>query len=50
MKENWRDIQNYEGKYQVSNLGRIKRIDKKSSRLIDGCYLKQKRMMSYQNQ
>lgn len=40
MKEKWRDIRNYEGIYQVSTLGRVKRIDKKSARLKEGCYLK----------
>ena len=28
MKEIWKDIENYEGLYQVSNLGRIKSIRK----------------------
>lgn len=28
MKEIWKDIKNYEGLYQVSNLGRVKRIGK----------------------
>ena len=31
MKEEWRDIQGYEGYYQVSNLGRIRRLE----RLVD---------------
>lgn len=26
--EEWRDIQGYEGLYQVSNLGRVKSLDK----------------------
>ena len=26
MEEIWKDIQGYEGLYQVSNLGRVKRI------------------------
>lgn len=28
MEEAWKDIQGYEGKYQVSNLGRIKSLDR----------------------
>lgn len=28
MKEQWKDIEGFEGKYQVSNLGRFKRISK----------------------
>lgn len=28
MKEEWRDIKGYEGKYQVSNLGRVKGLEK----------------------
>ena len=31
MKEEWRDIEGYEGYYQVSNLGRIRRLE----RLVD---------------
>ena len=27
MKEEWKDIKGYEGKYQVSNLGRVKTLD-----------------------
>lgn len=37
--EIWKDIENYEGIYQVSNFGRVKRIDKVSKRLKDGKYL-----------
>lgn len=32
MKEIWKDIEGYEGKYQVSNLGRIKSLERKNSR------------------
>jgi ribosomal protein L15 len=28
--ENWKDIQGYEGRYQVSNLGRVRSLDKES--------------------
>ena len=28
MKEIWKDIKGYEGLYQISNLGRVKRIEK----------------------
>lgn len=31
MKEKWKDIPNYEGLYQVSNLGRIKSIGRRVS-------------------
>ena len=38
MKEEWRDIIGYEGYYQVSNLGRVRGIDRidSSGRLIKG--------------
>lgn len=38
--EIWKDIKSFEGIYQVSNIGRVKRINKVSSRLQDGCYPK----------
>lgn len=31
MEENWKDIQEFKGKYQISNLGRIKSISRKVS-------------------
>lgn len=31
MKEIWRDIEEYKGLYQISNLGRIRSLDKKDS-------------------
>lgn len=30
MKEIWKDIKNYEGKYQVSNVGRVKSLERTS--------------------
>ena len=30
MKEEWRDIKGYEGRYQVSNLGRVKSLDRET--------------------
>ena len=36
MNETWKDIPGYEGLYQVSNLGRIKRFLKTSERIISG--------------
>ena len=37
MKEVWKDIKDYEGLYQVSNLGRVK-SKRKILKLIDGEY------------
>lgn len=39
MNEQWKDIQGYEGLYQVSNLGRVKGIDRISA---NGSHLKEK--------
>ena len=39
MKEVWKDIPNYEGLYQVSNLGRVK-SKRKILKPINGEYLK----------
>ena len=36
MKEEWRDIKGYEGMYQVSNLGRVKSLERVVSYLRDG--------------
>lgn len=45
MKENWKDIKNYEGIYQVSDLGRVKSLDRIDSagRRLSGTILKQSR-------
>lgn len=34
MKENWKDIPGFEGHYQVSDLGRVKSLKRKSERII----------------
>lgn len=38
MKEIWKDIPNYEGLYQVSNLGRVKSLARKNWMKRNGCY------------
>lgn len=35
MKEVWKDIEDYEGLYQVSNFGRVKRVE--TGRILKGC-------------
>ena len=35
MKEIWRDVKGYEGVYQVSSFGRVKRV--KTNRVLKGC-------------
>ena len=58
IKEVWKDIRGYEGLYQVSNLGRVKSIDRKilqfngysySYRIYRGKILKQSVKHYYQN-
>lgn len=44
-KEIWKDIMNYEGRYQVSNLGRVRSLDRKvrnhlAERMIKGRIIK----------
>lgn len=49
MKEIWKDIENYEGIYQVSNIGRVKSLDRyvncspngKAKRFLKGIVLRQ---------
>lgn len=38
MEEYWKDIKGYEGLYQVSNLGRVKSLDKEILYLVKGKY------------
>ena len=47
MKEVWKDVPNYEGEYQVSNIGAVRSLDRRvrnskkgSTRLISGVILK----------
>ena len=37
-KEVWKDVQGYEGKYQVSNFGRIKSLERKEFMARNNCY------------
>lgn len=53
MKEIWKDIKDYEGLYQVSNLGRIRSVDhyvdnrhKNGNKLVKGKLLKQSKVSS----
>ena len=40
MKEEWRDIKGFEGYYQISNMGRVKSLERmKRSGLNGGCYV-----------
>jgi len=36
-KEIWKDIEDYEGYYQVSNLGRVKSIIKRKEKILKAC-------------
>ena len=42
MVEEWRDIKGYEGKYQVSNMGRVKSLDRLVSRSGRVMHLREK--------
>ena len=49
MKEIWKDIKGYEGLYQVSNLGRVKSLERYDSynRKVDEKILKTKENLGY---
>ena len=48
MKEVWKDIKDYEGLYQVSNLGRIKSVDRIIKRKKNGDYFQKGRILNLQ--
>ncbi len=48
MKEIWKDIKGYEGLYQVSNLGRIKSVDRIIERRKKGKYFKKGNILKLQ--
>ena len=48
MKEVWKDIKGYEGLYQVSNLGRIKSVDRIIKRKKNGDYFQKGRILNLQ--
>lgn len=45
MKEFWKDIEGYEGLYQVSNLGRVKSLPK-PHKFVHGYYLTKEKILS----
>lgn len=45
MEEIWKDIKDYEGLYQVSNLGRVKSLPK-PHKFVHGYYLTKERILS----
>ena len=50
MSEIWKDIEGYEGRYQVSNMGRVRSLSRKvlfgnQTRMVSGKILKLKRSM-----
>lgn len=49
MKEVWRDIPNYEGLYQVSNLGRVKSLERKIIRRHNTILPLRERILKQQN-
>ncbi len=38
MKETWKDIQGYEGLYQISNLGRVKSLKRNKEKNIKSIF------------
>jgi hypothetical protein len=49
MKEIWKDVSNYEGLYQVSNLGRIKSLERKINRKHSTTMLLKEKILKQQN-
>ena len=48
MQEIWKDIEGYEGCYQVSNLGNVKSLPRKTNnQFYNGLHLKQTRFKNY---
>lgn len=45
--ENWKDINGYEGLYQVSNFGRVKSLVRKKERILKSRYVKGDRNSMY---
>lgn len=45
MEEIWKDVKDYEGIYQVSNLGRVKVLPRKRKNGIKGSYIQKEKLM-----
>ena len=48
MKEIWKDVQGYEGIYQISNMGRVKSIERKAKK-YDGMRIVRERYLKLNN-